>query len=202
MPLLFTAPDSWSGMAFSLLLKWGPLDDQRVQAIFNAVWHSPDLTGVYLECGCEPQEQHRWSASEVDPLTHLTFGVANLPSGRAVPCLVTMQRDEKEAVWLDFSLSIQALSQAFPEVGNAFWDVASTDDSSAAWIRQVEVWLAHLGRSVCAEVPFHFGLIGCESALDGTDGIMSVEEIPDIRNIGYLWPSEDGVRFFPRTGPL
>lgn len=195
---LFTVPNAWSGESYSLLLKWGPLDDQQVHAVFGAVWRSPGLTGVYLRRDREPQEQHRWSAHEINPLSQLTFGTATLSGGHPVPCLVTMQRDENEAVWLDCSFATQAL----PGAGNALCEGASTNESSAEWIHQVEAWLADLGRAVGTEVPFDFGLIGYESALDGTEEIQSMEGIPNIRNVGYLWQSEEGVRFFPTTDPL
>ncbi|GGK42270.1 hypothetical protein GCM10008955_40020 [Deinococcus malanensis] len=134
----------------------------------------------------------------MDPLAQLTFGLAHLPEGAAVPGVLTMRRDDRSD-WLDFSFSVQALARAYPDAGNALWDSGTGHAARNPQVRQVEDWLASLGRYIFTAVPFGLGLIGSESDLDGLDAFVQAEEIPDIRPVGYLWPEEHRVLYSPRT---
>lgn len=169
-------------------MELGPPNDLRLQAAFVAVWTNPDLEGIFLQRNQDPEDQRRFSLSQVEPL-QIARGVARLPGGLLVPCYTDVVRGEGGSDWLNLSLPTGALRRACS--GAAF-------DTSERWL---EDWLVDIGRRVYDRVPFELGLIGW--MVGGQSSAAEIREagIPDKRYMAYLRPEAASVIYLPRTEP-
>ncbi len=196
---LFKAPDTWLGGSYELGLEIRPRSDERLEDAIKALWTYPDLDGCYLHRDCEPGEQPR-----VAP--HLTeghlFGVARLPNGKqlASGCCPRREMDDGKD-WLEFFLPLVALGTIYPTGTFPIGFGNEPPDLHEPWMREVDDWLAGIGLWVAERASFRLGLIGCDATGEVSASDIAARGIPARREIGYLWPSEGGMKYYPRTAP-
>lgn len=190
----FITPDVWCGGFYELAVEMGRRSNERLCAALEVLWSHPSIRRCYLRRDIEPQDQIPVSPADVplDSGRHL-YGWAHLPDGHVTVCGTVIVREADSGIdWLSFYLPTAALDVVF-DMG----DVPFEHSSNRTLHALVEAWLAVLGRQLYARVPYRMGLIGYE--VSGLDYAINLSElgIPGKRSIGYLWPGDGEVSFFP-----
>jgi hypothetical protein len=198
MAQLFTADDAWLGGLYELAMEIGARSDDRLRAALVALWDHPALTGCYLQRDREPSAQSRLSAAEapIEGGTHHLLGIALLPNGSRVACGSCIIREDAGPDWLDFYLSMGALSAAYPIAAFPFDEERNPP---GPWRREIEDWLAQIGLWVSGLASCRLGLVGLEVSGMTYAEKVAVDGIPAKRYVAYLWPSTSGMVYHPRS---
>jgi len=197
MPQYFTANDTWNGGFYELCMEFYPPSNQRLFAALQTIWKHPVLDGCYLDSSKEPTEQIRVSPLEnlIEGGNHL-YGLVTLPNAIQVACGTVQVREVNGSDWLDFYIPMGALATAYDVQAFPFErDKGMHDD----WRKELDNLLHEIGNFIFTSFPFEIGLIGheCSGAAYAQDIIQ--QGIPTPRNIGYLWPENRHLNYYPRT---
>ncbi|MHC4086818.1 MAG: hypothetical protein ACYSWZ_03390 [Planctomycetota bacterium] len=193
MKTQFTDDEIWKGAFYELAIELGPRSDERLQLALSAIWQMPCLTGCYRDHNREPEEQDQVEPSIVnlEIYGHLR-GIAILPDQQRIPCGTVAVREEEGPDWLDFYVPLSVLMQIYKEIGGFF---GTDHPKSRCWREPLENWLAGIGREVFSAVEFRLGLIGCEVSGYQYASKLTCSGVPEVRGIGYLWPTPEGVQY-------
>src|SRR5947208_2014639 len=195
MESLFTNKDTWHGGFYELSMEMGRLSEEKLEAALEAIWIFGDLRGCYLRSDIEPQFQPQ-VAPDIKTLrshNHLR-GIAKLPDGKLTACGTFLLQEEAGDNWLDFYLPMGALTMANDAVGAYPFD---SNGISQTWREPLEIWLAKIGHSVFSKVPFLLGLVGFEVSGEVTADELKVTGVPAERCMGYLYPIDGKLTWFP-----
>jgi len=191
----FTDDQTWKGAFYELAIELGHRSDERLQLALNAMWQTPCLTGCYTDHKREPEEQDQVEPSIVNLKIHGHLrGIAILPDKQRIPCGTVAIREEEGPDWFNFYVPLGALEQIYKEVGGFF---GTDHPNSRCWREPLENWLAGMGREVFSAVEFRLGLIGCEVSGVAYASELTCSGVPEVRGIGYLWPTPEGVQYYP-----
>lgn len=210
-PRRFTHPRAWASEgSHGLSLRYRHPSPSRLQAARDALWTFPGLEGCWRRHDREPTPAARLAGTYgLDPARPL-FGLAHLPGTSGVACAARAWVDDHGAHedcplcrelarhagppvgWLHLDLPFGGLGLAYP-IGR--YPVA--DGTSLAWRDEVDGWLRALAAHVHREVPFELGVVGWMAAV-GLEPT-SAAEVPDARDLGYLFPEAGGLAWFPPT---
>jgi hypothetical protein len=193
----FTKPDTWNGGFYELSLEFSDSTEEELRAATHTLWSFPALKGYYLDNNREPDEQEPMNMSpiSVEGGSHL-YGLAHLPNGVQVACGSCFVRPDEGRAWLNFYLPMGALGDAYPVGGYPF---ESDVKKAELWQRPLDNWLAEIGDYVFSLVPFQLGLIGFEVSGDVTFAEQYAKGKPQERYIGYLWPDQGNLEYFPKN---
>jgi hypothetical protein len=195
MEKVFTNKDTWHGGFYELSLEMGQLSDIKLEAAVNAIWNFADLRGCYLRPDIDPPFQSQVQPDVKVLLSHNHLrGIAKLPDGKQVACGTYLVQEEQGDKWLGFYVPMGALAMTFDQVGAYPFD---SNGLSRNWREPLESWLATIGQSVFSKVPFLLGLVGFEVSGTVRSSELKISRIPDERFIGYLYPIEGKLTWFP-----
>lgn len=193
MTLLFTIPDAWSGGFFELALELGPRSDERLRNALCELWRHPSLAGCYLERDLEPEDQ-----ATVDPRTldfyEQALGVADIPGVGKTCCLSFVVREDDGPDWLTLAVPMGSLSEVVFTGAYPF-----EDGTDLSWRLLMYDWLRQVAAAVFEAVPFQLGLIEHEASGEFHAEDLRRNGIPDERWVGYLWPGNKGLEWYPPT---
>ncbi|ULH18351.1 hypothetical protein MF271_23115 (plasmid) [Deinococcus sp. KNUC1210] len=196
---LFTSSDSWLGEYFELALDLGPKDDDKLRAAWNTLWSSERLNGIYLHHQAEPEDQEKEAAESfvLDNHSAHVYAVAKVSSDISVPAHVIIVREEAGNDWLYVSFPSEIIGEIFkwPPDSYPIGDLAE----HLRWMCQIESWFTDLAQEIFASVKFEMGLIGFEIAGWPTAESIRRDGVPEKRQIGYLFPENERLIYFPRT---
>ncbi|WP_211593339.1 hypothetical protein [Microbispora sp. H10836] len=195
-PTAFTDSENWSGGYYELAIEIGDTSDERLQLALSALWRAAAIDGCFGRRDREPKEQDEvpCTVSSLAEFFHLR-GTVTLPTGRRVVCGCVAIREEDGPDWLDFYLPLGALERVDERIGGFPFDEDS-GEASLSWRRGLDDWLAAIGTSVFDEVQFQLGLIGFETSGSVDSGQLG-GTAPEERWMGYLIPTDGGLRFDP-----
>jgi len=193
---LFTTPDIWNGGSFELTMELGAHDEEKLREARRTLWGHPDLEGCYLDREREPEDQERVDLDSVSlPGLEPLYGFATLPAGPVIPCRSLTIALDDGVDELVLCLPMGALGHAY-EVGG----YPCGNHASADWVEPVVEWLRGVGETVFARVRYRLGVVGYEvDTVDRDYEDLLRAGIPDQRWIGYLWPEEMMLRWYPPT---
>jgi hypothetical protein len=194
---LFTDDEVWLGGYYELAMEVGPRCDERLQAALSALWSHPNLEGCFRDRTREPSDQQRIAAALFDDGwgAHL-LGIARLPNGCKVACGSCLVREANDGPdWLDFYLPMGSLATAYPIGG---FPIDSPDERTQEWRQAVDDLLAGIGKWIAQSVSYRLGIIGFEVSGHVYAADIARKGIPDKRYIGYLWPREGKIAYYPR----
>ncbi|MGW6416029.1 hypothetical protein [Streptomyces sp. NPDC055055] len=178
---------NWSNGSYELAIEVGSSDDARIQAVLSALWSAADVRGCFGRSDREPEEQDPVPCT-VESLTefgHL-HGQVRLPTGHLVVCGgVAIRGGDDSSDWLDFYVPVGALDQA----GLVYWDGRPFFRSAV-----LDEWLATIGTETFRSASFDLGVIGFEVS-GCTDASTLAGKLPQTRDIGYLLPQGDVLRY-------
>lgn len=194
---LFTLQDAWTGGHYEVAIELGDWSDDRAATALEQLWKASAVDGCYLLSGVEAENQTRVSTH--NHLEDLLYGVATLPNGTKAPCGSYLCRFQDGSDWLGLYLPLSFIARGYPVGGYPFEDWQGYAD----WQRDIDKWLIDVAKHVFKKVEFQFALIGFE--LDF--GHMSAKKItqagiPKERFQGFLWPAENGLKFYPANSPV
>ena len=192
---LFTVEGAWSGGFYELALEIGPRSDECLRAALTALWSYSDLDGCYIDRGHEPADQPRSSDFCLETGSHL-LGVARLPNGARVVCGSCLVREDEGPDWLDFYLPMGSLGTVY-SVGP--FPFGSEADWPGTWRNELDDWLACIGLSIAQSASFRLGIIGHEVSGHVYASEVANQGVPEVRFIGYLWPTDSSVVYYRRT---
>lgn len=195
--LYFNKDDVWYGGFYELAIEVGPNSDEQVSAVLQAMWTHPALEGCYLDRTKEPHEQQRVTSAQT-PLEsgmHLQ-GLALLPNGYRVACGTCLIREDDGPDWVNFYLPMGALGEGYDVGGYPF---IGKEESSEHWQKPVDDWLVEMGSYVFSITRYRLGLIGFEVSSHVYADELAEKGIPVERYCGYLWPSGEEVKYYPRN---
>ncbi|MFG2901940.1 hypothetical protein ACGFZH_33265 [Streptomyces zaomyceticus] len=186
-PSGFRDRTNWSGGYYELAIEVGSSDDARIQACLSALWSAADIRGCFGRRDREPEEQDPVPCT-VGSLTEFgdLLGQVRLPTGGLVVCgCVAIRGGDDSSDWLDFYVPVGALERA----GLAHWDGRPFFRSDV-----MDEWLAAIGAEVFRSASFGLGVIGFEVS-GCTDASALAGKLPQTRDIGYLLPRGDVLRY-------
>lgn len=194
MGAIFTGAETWRGGFYELAPEYPSHVEELLDVALKAVWDAPGLEGCYLHAEIEPSEQDRVvpSLTLLVSVGHLR-GIATLPNGKRVACGTFLVRKEGGSDWLGLYLPLGALAAAYDVKGYPFDNGAS----SQQWREPLANWLANIGRFVFSRAPFALGLVGFEVSGTVHAAELSLSEVENQRPIGYLYPTEDKLTWYP-----
>jgi hypothetical protein len=196
MTQFFTERGAWFGGYYELAIELGPRSDERLLSGLAAVWSRPDLEGVYLDRDLEPAQQRRHAVTSRSIQADHLLGLARLPNDVVVACGTCVIREDDGPDWLDLYLPMGSLATAYQVSGSPFDPEAIGPDEGRGIL---DTWLAAIGAAVYNHVSYRLALVGFEaSGMAYADDVIR-NGIPPRRGWGYLWPTGDGVTFYPRT---
>ncbi|HET9554804.1 MAG TPA: hypothetical protein VFP50_17705 [Anaeromyxobacteraceae bacterium] len=204
---LFTAPETWSGGAHGLSIRYAGLATDRLHAARDAMWTFPALEGCWRRHDREPSAAARLACTWGLPLDKELYGIARVPGASGIacatrvvapvpqePCPLCEACGHGPSGWVDLALPFGALGRAFP-IG------AYPDDGGLslglAWREAVDGWLRALAEHIHRASPFDLALVGwpdSEVLLPARP-----EDVFQQRSLGYLFPGERGLTWFPPT---
>lgn len=190
---LFTADDAWNGGFYELALEIGHRSDQRLLAALIALWKHANLDGCFLDRSREPSEQPRTSEFCLEGGSH-RLGVASLPNGSQVACGSFLVREDDGPDWLGFYLPMGSLATAYPVGAFPFGT-----EAERPWRYEIEDWLAEIGLEIAESASYQLGIIGHEVSGYTYASDIASTGIPDVRSVGYLWPTNESVVYYRRT---
>jgi hypothetical protein len=195
--------ENWAGGSYELAIELGPRDDTRLEQALAAMWRHASVAGCFA-ADYHPHSPYRplrldghtavaLNLRSLEEHTGGLRGVTSLPSGVDIICGVIAVREENGPDWLDFYLPWGALARTDPRIGGfPFGD--DHGPVTFAWRRPIDRWLASVGSSVFADVPFRLGLIGhIVSGAVHADGLTA--DASGRRDIGYLLPEQGSLRY-------
>ena len=194
--LIFTRPDAWNGGFYELALEFGErVADEVIVKTLGAIWEHPDLSGCYHSRSIEPSDQEATTpnATHVQSGLHL-YGIATLPNEKRIACGTVIIREDAGVDWLVLYTPIGSLGTAY-KVGGFPFD----QRSHSMWRKPVDNWFAAIGTTVYRQYRFPLGLIGLETSGDPNSEQVKQSGIPKHRQIGYLWPENGHLHYFPTT---
>ncbi|MFC8346914.1 hypothetical protein [Streptomyces sp. NPDC057280] len=176
----------WGEGTYELAIEVGSADDDRLQAVLDAVWGAAGARGCYGHKDREPEEQETVprTVASLEEFGRL-LGRARLPSGEPVVCEVSAVRggDDDGGDWLAFGVPLSALRQAGVEFEDGPYFRSAAADG----------WLAGIGQDAFREAPFSLGLVGWSvSGLTDAETLGGV--LPESRGMVYLLPSGGNLR--------
>lgn len=192
---LFTRPDTWHGGYYELALELGAHSDQRLCEALQSIWTYSSVEGCYLEGDREPSAQHRIEVDQTD-LEQRLYGVAQLHPGVRVACGTFVVRETDGPDWVGFYIPMGAI-EGLLETGG--YPLNADQERNRLWQDKFDNWLIDLGKHVFDVVQYELGLIGHEVSGDFYAVDIEATGVPAARPIGFLWPSQDGVDFYPRN---
>lgn len=192
-------PEKWLGGHYELAVELGEPDDQKLEAMAQAVWSAAAAERCFALIDGR-HEPIRLSLESV--LGYQLHGLVNLPSGERVPCGLTAWRESDVVAegfygpdWLAFFVPIGGLDEAgIPTGGYPFGDF----EASRAWRAPLDTWLSKIGIGLYSVAPYRLGLVGMEVAGEAYSDRLS-GGIPARRPIGYLVPEGGSVHYYPAT---
>jgi hypothetical protein len=193
MQALFTE-QVWLGGFYELAMEYEPWSEASLDEALRALWHFPDLEGCYPRPDIEPSEQQQItpSAARLEANGHLR-GIATLPDGKKVACGTYLVREDLGPAWLGLYLPMGALATAYDVGAFPF----TYDGASRTWREPLESWLAIIGESVYSQIGFRLGLVGFEVSGTMSANDLVVSGIPEKRSIGYLYPADNHLSWYP-----
>jgi hypothetical protein len=191
---LFTDDDVWNGGFYEIALEYSRDAGPSLLDGLNAVWRANTVTGCYLDCEREPDNQLRTEFAPSLPFEGHLYGVASLPVGQSVACGTCCVREDDGSDWLVFYCPMGALGRIYP-VGAFPFDEHDHDP----WRRELEAWLVGLARQIFNAAPFRLGLIGFEASGELRADDLPKTGVPASRPWAVLVPGPSGLLFHPRT---
>lgn len=182
--ILLDTDECGQGGFYEIVIDLGPREGDRLHRAFDALWHHPDL-----------------ASGEATPGSYRRRGHARLPDGALVPALSfteTMRDARGDVDYLIFALPMPALEKACRLVS----DTTPASGLDPLWRRELETWLASVGRHVDAEVPFAAAYIGFLPFPIGdaeTADHLFAQGVPAERCLAYLYRRNGALEFFPTT---
>ena len=195
-PTVFTPEDIWHGGYFELSVELGHRSDERLRTALDTLWKHQSLNGCYMRRDVEPENQKRVALSDFnfdDGWGGHCLGIATLPNDKRIACGTCVIRETDGPDWLDLYLPMGAIGTAYDIGGFPF---LLADDPPAAWINDLEPWLAGIATSVADVVPYRMAIIGFEVSGQYYASDLSRDGIPDTRYIGYIWPDNGTYNYF------
>ncbi|MEN6541539.1 hypothetical protein [Parvibaculum sp.] len=181
---LLEADEVGHGGYYEIVIELGSHSRDRLLAAFDALWTHTDLAPVEAKAG-----------------TLRRRGKARLPDGALVPALAfteTMRDQQGQTDYLIFALPMPALEKACSLVA----DMTPAGGLDPHWRRDLEAWLASLGRHVDESVSFQAAYIGFLPFPIGdveTAAHLFAGGVPAERCVAYLYRRDDALEFFPTT---
>lgn len=182
---LLEADEVGHGGYYEIVVDLGSHSRERLSAAFEALWSHRDLTpGETAVTGVLRRR-----------------GKARLPDGALVPALAfteTMRDARGETDYLIFALPMPALEKACSLVA----DMTPAGGLDPLWRRELEAWLAALGRHVDGCVAFKAAYIGFLPFPIGdveTAEHLFAGGVPAERCVAYLYRQDASLEFFPTT---
>ncbi|MHA4814170.1 hypothetical protein ACXZ65_07415 [Streptomyces aculeolatus] len=186
-PAAFRDQTNWSDGYYELAIEVGSGDDARIQAVLSALWSAADVYGCFGQNNREPEEQDPvpCTVGSLAEFGHL-HGQVRLPAGQLVVCgCVAIRGGDGSSDWLDFYIPLGALDK----VGIAYWDGRPFFRSDV-----LDGWLAAVGAEIFKSASFSLGVIGFEVS-GCTDASTLAGRLPQTRDVGYLIPQGDVLRY-------
>jgi hypothetical protein len=148
--------ENWVGGGYQLVVQLGPSDDARLGHAAEGLCR---LAGVVSAPAGESALVERPPPPSLDR-RHVR-GVVTLPDGPRVVCGAFVSRDDAPGDdWIVLYLPLGALGRADRRVGGyPFGGV----ESSVAWRRPLDAWLASLAERLLEDVPFRVAVIGFDA---------------------------------------
>jgi len=191
----FTAPDTWVGGLYELVLELPERSDTCIALALSSIWQLRALTGCYLNRDVEPDVQAQVSFSDIPHEGHV-YGYVNLPNGKSCACGTYVADFNPDGLWVSFYLPLGSLGQAYHLGGYPFGDWSSTIESSLV---VVNTWLKELAGSIYKDFRFVFGVIGFESGFEELKKDVLAGGIPKTRSEGLLIPENKTLSWYPPT---
>lgn len=189
----FSNSDAWSGGYFELALELGPRSDERLRTALCEVWRHPSLSGLYLKCDLEPEDQERVAPEALD-FNQPAYGLADIPGIGRTCCLSIVIREENGPDWLALGVPMGSLSEVAPVGAYPF-----SDGSDLSWRLLMYDWLRQVAEAVFKSAPFRLGLIEHEVCCDAYAEDVRRDGLPEKRWFGYLLPENEGLLWYPPT---
>ncbi|MEV7372902.1 hypothetical protein AB0O51_18705 [Streptomyces sp. NPDC090301] len=186
-PASFRDRTNWSDGYYELAIEVGSSDDAALQTVLSALWSAADVQGCFGRNDREPEEQASVPCT-VGSLTEFgqLHGQVRLPTGELVVCgCVAIRGGDQSSDWLDFFIPLGALDK----VGIAYWDGRPFFRSDV-----MDDWLAAVGAETFNTAAFSLGVVGFEVS-GCTDASTLAGRLPPTRDIGYLLPQGDVLRY-------
>ena len=105
MNQLFTAPDTWVGGLYELVLELPERKDVCVAQALSSIWKLPGIAGCYLSREVEPEAQVQVSPSEIPHQRHV-YGYAQLPNAKKCACGTYVTDFDNDGFWVSFYLPL------------------------------------------------------------------------------------------------
>lgn len=195
-PTNFLDDENWHGGYYELAVDLGERadehSDERLSAALRSIWNAKGLTGCYLDRRRSLTDQRR-----VDPALTSTdspgplYGLASVPDGSRVVCVVHVIREESENRphdWLDFCLPLGSLARVDDRVGA--YPFEEEEGDSIVWRRPIDEWLGSLARRVFDDIRFRGAIIGFE--VSGSPHPTGDDREGELR-VTYVRPGPDGL---------
>jgi hypothetical protein len=188
---LFTAPNTWSGGFYELIIHLGRRSDQRLQQALDLLWMHDNLDGCWLNPDVEPADNRRIEPLLRNPVKLL--GIAALSDTQNAACLSVIKRQKltdgkqmgiAKPDWLRFGLPMGALATIY-DVGT-FPETAMWDHEARQWREKLDRWLVDIARHICKSVPYDFAMIGHELDEEELWRQLNNNDAPQSRSWGYL----------------
>ena len=193
--------DNWIGGHYQLALELGDRDDARLEAAFEAMREFAHVEDAWAHVELQPSRYEPVAPTVASMLqVGLLRGSLVLPTGRPIVCGLHAVREEAEPLfyapdWLVLDIPLGALIKVDARVGGyPFGSI----EGSLEWRRPIDDWLAEVGAHVFARTSFRLGLIGMEGSGEAYSDRLE-DGIPAERWIGYLWPEDGQLKYFPAT---
>ncbi|MEU6765723.1 hypothetical protein ABZ916_24795 [Streptomyces sp. NPDC046853] len=186
-PATFRDQTNWSNGYYELAIEVGSCDDARIQAVLSALWSAADVHGCFGRTDREPEEQDAvpCTVGSLAEFGHL-HGQVRLPTGQLVVCgCVAIRGGDESSDWLDLYVPVGALDKA---------GLAYGDGQPFFRLDVIDEWLAAVGTETFKSASFSLGVIGFEVS-GCTDASTLAGQLPRTRDIGYLLPQGDALRY-------
>lgn len=190
----FTAPDTWVGEFYELVLELPERTDACIAQALSSIWQLPGLAGCYLSRDVEPEAQVQVSPTEIPHEGHV-YGYAQLPNAKSCACGTYVTDFDPDGLWVSFYLPLGSLGQAYYFGGYPFGDWNRTIESSLV---VVNTWLKGLAESIYKDFRFVFGVIGFESGFEALKK-EALGGVPETRSEGLLIPENGTLSWYPPT---
>jgi len=204
---LFTAPATWSGGFYELIIHLGRRSDQRLQEALKLLWLHDNLDGCWLNPAMEPQDNKRIEPTLRQPVKLHGIALLSAPEQAAAPdaqeaalpgaqkaaCLSQIKRQKltdgkllgiAKPDWLRLGLPMGALATIY-DVGR-FPEPGIGNEGSRQWREKLDQWLVEIARSICKSVPYDFAMIGHELDAEQLFARLNNNDAPEDRDWGYL----------------
>src|SRR5919202_2960527 len=158
----FTAPGTWVGGLYELVLELPERTDACIAQGLCSIWQRPGLAGCYLTRDVEPEAQVQVSPSDI-PHEGYVYGYAQLPNAKSCACGTYLSDFGADGLWVVLYLPLGSLGRAYQIGGYPFGDWNPEIESALV---AVNAWLKKVAEAVYEDVRFVFGVIGFESGFE------------------------------------